>query len=354
MTTPDGSVSTVLDSGGLPAGTWASATSNLAGMPSQCGNLSNLSAKPDEDMLIAGIALLGLWASRDGGVTWQALGTGSDASAPITNRTSSIVYDPVNLQTFWESGIYNGGGVYETTDDGATFVLMGDSFHNDLVSIDFTDPQRRTLLAGGHEQSQTLYRSTDSGMTWPNIGASLPPSTNCVYPLIMNTTTYLVGCGGYGGGVSGIYQSTDSGTTWTMMSTAGGSFAPLLASDQSIYWSTPNNGGITRSTDGGKTWTAPMGAGMLNSVHPIELPDGRIATIGTVNGSLGVLVSADHAATWREVTPVLPYSDPVGLVYSAQRQAFYVWHFTCGNDAVPVPPDAIVTFPFALQSSSEQ
>src|SRR5258705_2445478 len=41
-------------------GNWVNVTSNLVGMTSQCGNMTYVSAKPNEDLMIAGIALQGL------------------------------------------------------------------------------------------------------------------------------------------------------------------------------------------------------------------------------------------------------------------------------------------------------
>jgi hypothetical protein len=324
--------------------------------------MSNVSAKPDEDLLIAGIALDGLWGSRNGGVSWQQLGVGSDASPAITNRASAIVYDPQVTTRYWESGIYNIGGVFETTDDGAAFVELGENaiiatdLHGiDLVSIDFSGTSRQTLLAGGHEEPQTLYRSTDGGMTWTNIGAGLPPVTPCSFPLVMNSTTYLVGCDGEFGGAAGVYRTTDSGATWKIQTTLGGIYAPLVATDGSIYWSTPSAAGIARSTDQGESWVNVVAGGpdTVGSFHPIELPDGRIATIGPEYGPQYVLLSKDQGATWTPATGALPYSDEVGVVYSSQQKAFYIWHFTCGTGTgnVPVPSDAIMSFPFDYQKN---
>jgi photosystem II stability/assembly factor-like uncharacterized protein len=341
------------DDASIPLGSWANAAGNLANMPSQCGNASYLSAKPDEDLLIASVALDGLWGSRDGGKSWSQLGTGSDASPPITNRGSSIVYDPTNTLRYWESGIYNVGGVFETTDDGTTFselgengILAADLHGIDLVSIDFSDPERQTLLAGGHEEPQTLYRSTNGGTTWSNVGGDLPLKSPCSFPLVIDSRTYLVGCDGEFGGPAGVYLSTDSGTTWTSTTSLGGIDAPLVATDGSIYWSSPNAAGIARSTDQGRTWVNVVGPNTVLSMHPIELPDGRIATIGPQYGPQYVLLTADHGATWTPVTPALPYGDAVGVTYSSQRQAFYIWHFTCGTGNVPVPSDAIMSFNF--------
>ena len=150
-------------------GNWVNVTSNLAGMTSECGNMTYVSAKPNEDLVIAGIALQGLWGSTDGGTSWHQLGSGG-GSAKITNRPGSIIYDPARPNVFWQSGIYNGNGIYRTDNNGKVFRALGSIGHNDTVSVDFTDLNRRTLLAGGHEQRQTVYRSQDGGNTWTNVG----------------------------------------------------------------------------------------------------------------------------------------------------------------------------------------
>ena len=227
------------DGGGVPAtpvGTWANATGNLAGLGSECGNLSNLSSKPDEDMLIAGVAQQGLWASTNGGNSWARLGTGA-GSATITNRTSEIVYDPQHLQTFWESGIYNAGGVYRTTNDGTTLLAQGNITHNDSVSVDFTDPQRQTLLAGTHEQSGHLYRSTNGGMSWTDIGSSLPAGTGfSSQALVVDATTHLLGTYTYSntGGGLGIFRTTDGGQTWHQVFSSPVQGHPLVMADGTI------------------------------------------------------------------------------------------------------------------------
>jgi photosystem II stability/assembly factor-like uncharacterized protein len=323
---------------------WTNVTNNLAGMSSGCGNMQSVFVKPDEDLLIAGVAGRGLWGSRDGGGSWQSMSSNAVAGN-ITNRPSSLVFDPQNPARFWESGIYAGPGVFITMDDGNTFAPLGNVTHCDLVSVDFSDPNRQTLVAGGHEASKTLSRSVDGGMTWTDIYTGLPPDSNCTFPLVLSAQSHLVGCGGYGGGPTGIYQTVDGGGTWNQISASGGAEAPLLASDGSIYWANPSSRGLTRSTDNGQHWSdVGVAANVISSVHPIELPDGRLATLGAQRT---VLVSADHGASWKSVSTVLPYTDAVGLVYSKPRKAFYIWHFTCElSGPGPVPADAIMSFAF--------
>jgi len=305
---------------------WVNVTGNLAGIPSECGNLCLLSAVPGQDKIIAGVAKRGLWQTTDGGATWTQLGQG-DGSEKIVNRPSRILYDPKDPKIFWESGIYNSFGIYQTTDAGQTFRHLGNAKHNDFVSVDFSDPRRRTLLAGGHEQSRTVWKSVDAGQTWTNVGLSLPQGTKfSSNPLLIDATTYLVNASGWGKGTGGVYRTTNAGATWTQVSSLEANGTPLTASDDSIYWLLMFDRGLIRSTDKGQTWTQVCGSGVLKGSSLIELPDGRLA--GIANKS--VKVSSDHGATWKPATE--PTSvQPAGVIYAPARHAFFIWNWDCGN-----------------------
>lgn len=326
---------------------WVSVTGNLAGMASECGNMSFLSSRPDSDALIAGIALRGLWVSASATAPWSALGTGP-GSAVIINRPSSIVYDPAHPATFWESGIYNGAGVYRTDDDGVTFTQLGSVGHFDLLSVDLSDPSRRTLLAGGHEAGRRLLRSLDGGNGWVDLGPQLPAAAgDTSYPLVLDAQTYLVGSNRGTG--SGVFRSTDGGNTWTTVYGAPIRAKPLVGSDAAIYWILDNDSGLIRSTDGGAHFTLAAGGGALATTSGpalLELPDGRLAALGQGY----VVVSRDHGSSWQRVGSPLPYL-PVGMVYSRFRKSFYVWRFDCAATAVqPVPAEAIMSLPFDWQA----
>ncbi|MBX7101676.1 MAG: hypothetical protein K1X89_28435, partial [Myxococcaceae bacterium] len=319
-----------------PSTTWTSVTSNLAGMASECGNVSLVAAHPSSDLLITDVAQHGLWASTNGGASWFALG---QTGAKISNRASSVVFDPGHPATFWESGIYNGGGAYRSDDTGATFTQLGAATHSDSISVDFTDPARQTLLAGGHEQTQKLYRSTNGGAAWSDIGGSLPGgSTFCTSTLVLGPSTFLVGCGGYASGTRGILRTTNAGASWSWVSSGGVQGQPLRASDGTIYWPGEGNGGLYRSTDQGLTFTEVATASTAKSVTPVELPDGRIV----VAGPSTLMASADKGSSWQALGKPLPYT-PVAMTYSAQRHAFYIVHFTCDfSTPNAVPADAVM------------
>jgi hypothetical protein len=140
-------------------------------MASECGNMTYVSAKPNEDLVIAGIALKGLWGSTDGGTSWHQLGSGH-GSAKIINRPGSIIYDPARPNVFWQSGIYNGNGIYRTDNNGKVFRALGSIGHNDTVSvisqISIVQPSSRE---GTNKDKRiiALRMAATRGQTWESI-----------------------------------------------------------------------------------------------------------------------------------------------------------------------------------------
>jgi len=317
-----------------PQAKWENVTSNLAGMASECGNLGRVSSHPTTDMLLVGVAKKGLFSSTDGGVSWKPLGT---TGATITNRISSVAYDPAAPMTFWESGIYNGGGAYKTTDNGASFTAAGTVTHCDSVSVNFSDPARLLLVAGSHEQSQKLFRSTDGGANWTDIGKALPTGSGfCTTSFIVDAKTFVVGCGGWYGGAPGVQRTIDGGDSFQQVSDQGVAGQPLRASDGAVYWAGHQAGGLYLSTDQGKTFSRVADPNQAKSVEPIELPDGRIVTVGAMT----LMASADHGKTWQPLADPLPFA-PNGVAYSPFRNAFYIWQWDCKD---VVLPNAIMRF----------
>lgn len=333
----------LVNGGEAPSGQWTNETLNLADLTSECGNVSFLSAKPSSDVVLVSVAQQGLWSKAASDSQWQPLGQG-EGSAMITNRGSYIAYDPDDPNVFWESGIYNGAGVYRTDDGGDTFVEFK-TRHNDGVSVDFTDPERKTLLATVHEQPRALLYSGDRGETWQDIGANLPESAGvCPHPLVLDGSTFLLGCGTYGGGMPAIYRSEDAGQSWEKVSDLGPGGAALHAADGTIYWSGEGTSGVVRSEDQGKTWLGPFASGLVQRAGLVELPDGRIAALGDKR----VLVSSDKGERWREVTTTTN-EQPIGIAYSSGAKAFYAWRWTC-DQTTKVPSDAVLSYAFDFET----
>jgi peptidoglycan hydrolase-like protein with peptidoglycan-binding domain/photosystem II stability/assembly factor-like uncharacterized protein len=302
-----------------------------------------LSSVPNSSAILAGVAGQGIWKSTVDG-TWTQL----PGSAIIDNRPFSIVYDPTNASVFWEAGLYGShGGVYKTSDNGQTFTQLGTVYHVDGLSINFSDVNRQLLLAGGHEGSQTVYKSTNGGSTWTNIGVNLPLNSGFSdTPLVIDPQTYLTNADpAWNSALSpGIYRTTNGGTSWTQVSTVDAVPAPLVTSTGVIYWST-KDGHIAKSTDNGLTWSV-LGSNFAtpDPVSPIQLPDGRIVVVG----SSQLQISSDGGATWTGFGPTLPFT-PVALTYSPSRSAFYISPRYCNSS---VTSDAVMKLSYTAGSVS--
>lgn len=318
-----------MDMGPDPTGEFVDATGNLVEVATDAMDLSLLTSVAGSERIIVGMGMSGLWASDDAGATWSQLGTG-DASDTINSRPTHITFDPEHADTYWLSGIY-GSGAFRTDDAGETFEWLGDLSYSDLLSVDFTDPDRQLILAGGHEMRDTLWISTNGGAAWSNIGDRLPTDDSgfATLPLVIDSKNLLVGSCGGGPGTCGIFRSDDAGDSWAVVSDMGPYQAPLLASDGTIYWSLDGDGMIL-SEDEGKTWseTSP-GPVKPYSDALVELPDGRILTLGRDFP----LVTSDKGQTWTKVGGKLPYRaencGTYGIMYSVALKTLFVNHNDC-------------------------
>lgn len=363
--TPDSSEPTVDDTrpGGLPSATssepppaasttdagaqgiatadsWTDVTANLVGLESTCGNVSYVSAHPDVDRVFVGISQHGVWELLPDPVRWEPLGR-SDGSAAVANRTSWFEYDPVDPSRFWESGSY-GPGVFGTLDGGQSFRQLGEIDHIDRLSVDFSDPDRQTMLAGRHEASN-VYLSTDGGRSWGDVVDRLPPDVgHASNPLVIDAETFLLGTSRSSG--AGVFRSDDGGQSWTTVHSGGVVGAPLV-DGQEIIWLSEGGGGLTVSRDGGLTFERTQGRLSNRAVSLLRISEGRLAALGS--GHLAV--SEDGGDTWQPLGPELPFV-PHGLAFSRERSAVYAWQFSCdfSGGGNPVEQGSIVQLELEL------
>jgi photosystem II stability/assembly factor-like uncharacterized protein len=301
---------------GAVSAQWTAAGSGLPG----ANDLSYIVAVPGQDKVIAGVRRGGLHATTNGGSSWSRLGTAA-GSDPVDNTPNQIVFDPEDSDIFWECGMY-GSAVCKTTDGGQTFTHLGDVTHNDGLSIDFSDPQRRTIIVGGHEQKRKLQKTTDGGQTWTNIGANLPATSHfSSYPLILDTDTYIVGCSGWGDGEEGIWRTTDGGNSWTKVAAQGAANPPMVDSDGYIYYALIWDRGLIKGTPDGTRWATAQGWGTMRTVAPVELPDGSI--IASSYTSNGLIRSFNSGVAWESVQPATP-GEVLRYTYSDVRQELFV------------------------------
>ena len=175
----------------------------------------------------------GVWKTTDGGVTWLPIfdqePNSSIGTIAIAPSDHNIIYVGTGEQCL-RNDVTFGDGVYKSTDAGRTWTNIGlkDSRHIASIVISPTDPDDVYVAAIGHafgpSKERGVYHTTDGGRTWKNIlfvddktGATdLEADPN--NPRIMFAAMYQVRRAAYtmisGGPGSGLYKTTDAGAHW--------------------------------------------------------------------------------------------------------------------------------------------
>jgi subtilisin-like proprotein convertase family protein len=288
------------------------------------------------DILYIGAASGGVWKTTNAtsaNPTWTpltdnqaALTTGAIALAP---SNPNIVYVGTGEPNGSGDSFY-GRGVLKSTDGGTTWTLQGNAQFDRLaigaVVVNPTDPNTvfvaTSTAADGVSGTRGIYRTTDGGVTWVNLTASIGTSYQytdiAMDPTNPNTMYFGVDSGDAAGGV---YKSTNALAATPIFSqlsggltTGSGVHRPRIAlapsSPQTLYVAFNNSsnqlGGMFQSTNGGTSWTDRT-AGTPNYVGSQGFYDNEIIASPTAPntvfacgqaGSNSFLMSTDGGATW--------------------------------------------------------
>jgi photosystem II stability/assembly factor-like uncharacterized protein len=214
------------------------------------------------------------------GTQWVSLGptkddyikNGSTTLNQIdSGRLNSIVVDPTNASRIFVATA--AGGVWRTTDAGATWVPITDKLGTLSTGSLAMDPNNANVLYLGLGDSFDgtgvgLVKSTDGGDTW-SAPVYLGSSTMTPAVIVAPTNSNIVLAGTNGG----LFRSTDAGATWATVSLATGQTgAPYV-------WSI--------------AWTGGQGFALTLEANPS-------ATSGTTDGQ--AWYSSDNGATWARAT----------------------------------------------------
>lgn len=229
---------------------------------------------------------------------------------------------------------YTGGGLWRTDDAGINWRNISDgSFRTGsigAIAIAPSDPNVMYVGTGeeairGQSSSygNGVYRSTDQGRTWTNVGLSGTRQISAVRVHPSDPNVVYVAAQGdrwKGSAERGVYRSKDGGATWTLVlkgvnATSGASDLSMDATNPRIlyasFWDhqrTPwmvrsggEGSGIWKSIDGGDTWTR-LGGGLPALMGKIGVavspanPDRVYAIVEAERG--GLWRSDDAGKTW--------------------------------------------------------
>src|SRR5262249_39855708 len=176
----------------------------------------------------------GVWKTNDYGLTWQPIfddqPTGSIGDLAVAPSDPKVIYvgSGEGLQ---RPDLSTGDGIYKSTDGGKTWKNVGlrDAQQIASVIVDPKDPNRVFVAALGHpygpNEERGVYRSTDGGATWrrvlykdENTGAVQvsfdPTNPQIIYADLWAGRQGPWENGAWQGPESGLFKSTDGGDTW--------------------------------------------------------------------------------------------------------------------------------------------
>jgi photosystem II stability/assembly factor-like uncharacterized protein len=182
----------------------------------------------------------GVWKTDDAGITWRNISdgffkTGTVGAIAVAESDPNVVYVGMG-ETCPRGNVSHGDGVYKSTDAGRTWRNIGlrDSRHISRVRIHPQNPDLVYVAAMGHifgaNQERGVFRSKDGGKTWEKVlfvddkTGAIDLSVDATNPRILYAATWQAlrtpWTATSGGPGSGIHKSTDGGDTWTKL--AGG------------------------------------------------------------------------------------------------------------------------------------
>ena len=184
----------------------------------------------------------GVWKTTDAGLSWNPISdgffkTGSVGAIAVADSDPNTIYVGMG-ESCVRGNASNGDGVYKSTDAGRTWRNVGleQTYHIGAVVVHPTNPDIAYVAALGHlwgpNAERGVYRTTDGGQTWKQVltrgteaGASdivMDPSN----PRVLYASFWQISRKPWrmdsGGPGSGLWKSTDGGDTWQDISHAPG------------------------------------------------------------------------------------------------------------------------------------
>ncbi|MGH7501739.1 MAG: WD40/YVTN/BNR-like repeat-containing protein [Longimicrobiales bacterium] len=243
---------------------------------------------------------------------------------PVGNRISSVagvVGDPL---TYYVGAAT--GGVWKTTDGGTVWEPMFDDQNAHAIgalAVSVTDPN--VVWAGTGEPhirsnvslGNGVYKSTDAGETWTNMGLHETGRISRIVIHPMNPDIVWVAALGHAHGPQqerGIFKTEDGGVTWRHVlfvdeNTGASSLIIDPANPRILFagmwqvvvntWNRESGGpgsGLFTSRDGGDTWTKLEGNGLP------ELPVGKVDVCMSHSNSSRVyaLIETGDGVPWHD------------------------------------------------------
>ncbi|HRJ29387.1 MAG TPA: glycosyl hydrolase [Cyclobacteriaceae bacterium] len=265
------------------------------------------------------------------GLKWRNIG-------PFRGGRSNAVSGVINNNQIYYTG-YTGGGVWKTENAGLSWFNISDGFFKTGsvgdIAVSESDPNVIYVGMGEHairgvmtSYGDGVYKSTDGGKTWKNIGLEKTRHISDVVIHPANPDVVWVAAQGAAHGASadrGIYKSSDGGQTWKKVlyvdENTGASSLSIDANNPRILyaatwqhrrlpWQVQSGGAgcnVWKSVDGGETWNKineglPAQMGKVGVSVSRANPNRVYAIVEAEKSKAGVYRSDDGGKKWNHMT----------------------------------------------------
>jgi photosystem II stability/assembly factor-like uncharacterized protein len=249
----------------------AAAQWTLIGPSNIGGRIECLAVDPtNPGIAYAGAADGGVWKTIDTGASWMPLTDNME-----TLSMGSIAIDPQNPNIIYagtgelpNGDTYTGYGLYRSTDGGKTWTNIGPTNIAAYASVIVNPKHSNIIYAAAGRAGGGVLRSVDNGASWQWLGGGLPQGQVTELGLSMNGENAVL----YAGvATKGVYRSDNGGDTWIDQTPNGWSEmrricvtvdpknwmnVAALSVSNTLAGGTDDLESIMRSDDGGDRWTS--------------------------------------------------------------------------------------------------
>lgn len=210
------------------------------------------------------------------GQMWTAL-------APLPNQAVNTIIE-------FDNAIYagTGEGLYRSTDKGQSWENVGD-FNN------------RTIVNLSSSANELFVCPVSAGVwtfannEWKNISSNLPQQTT-IYSVVRKGNSLFAATN-----FNGVYRSDNNGATWDIVGLPNMEIRSIALSGSILYAGAldfqGDKGSLYRSIDNGNTWIR-SDTGLTSTFSKILVLGDNELFVGTLGG--GVYISKDSARTWEQ------------------------------------------------------
>ena len=207
--------------------------------PHRGGRVVAVAGHPTQDMVFYfGACTGGVWKTSDGGTYWENVSDGffktsAVGAIAVAESDPNVIYAGMG-EACIRGNVSYGDGVYKSTDGGATWANVGlqDTRHIARVRVHPNNPDLVYVAALGHafgpNAERGVFRSADGGKNWErvlfrseNTGAidlTFDPTNPRILFAAMWQAHRTPWSLNSGGPESGIFRSLDGGDTWQELS----------------------------------------------------------------------------------------------------------------------------------------